>query len=83
MLYATAAPRLACHRNANPGVVIADWTYSAASNRTLLRHKRIRIGVPEWSDQVANRDRKGCHGGRARLAGGHRYDKLVAHLKSS
>ncbi|WP_407939523.1 IS5 family transposase [Nocardia terrae] len=49
----------------NPEVVIADRAYSAASNRSLLRRKRIRTVIPERSDQVANRKRKGRSGGRA------------------
>ncbi|WP_194853009.1 transposase [Nocardia sp. SYP-A9097] len=43
----------------NPEVVIADRAYCAASNRTLLRRKRIRAVIPERRDQVANRKRKG------------------------
>ncbi|MFE3003382.1 hypothetical protein ACFXG4_51710 [Nocardia sp. NPDC059246] len=49
----------------NPDVVIAHRAYSAASSRTLLRRKRIQTIIPERSDQVANRKRKGRHGGRA------------------
>lgn len=49
----------------NPDVVIADRAYSAASNRSLLRRKRIQTVIPERSDQVANRKRKGRAGGRA------------------
>ncbi|WP_338089320.1 transposase, partial [Nocardia gipuzkoensis] len=49
----------------NPEVVIADRAYSAASNRTLLRRKRIQTVIPERRDQVANRKRKGRAGGRA------------------
>ncbi|MRH90849.1 IS5 family transposase [Nocardia sp. SYP-A9097] len=49
----------------NPEVVIADRAYCAASNRTLLRRKRIRAVIPERRDQVANRKRKGRAGGRA------------------
>lgn len=49
----------------NPDVVIADRAYSASSNRTLLRRKRIQTVIPERSDQVANRKRKGRTGGRA------------------
>ncbi len=49
----------------NPEVVIADRAYSAASNRTLLRRKRIQTVIPERSDQVANRKRRGRAGGRA------------------
>jgi transposase len=56
---ASGAPRR------SPDVVIADKAYSAASNRTLLRRKRIQIVIPERSDQIANRKRKGRAGGRA------------------
>lgn len=49
----------------NPDVVIADRAYSAASNRTLLRRKRIQTVIPERSDQIANRKRRGRHGGRS------------------
>ncbi|WP_267465521.1 transposase [Nocardia abscessus] len=49
----------------NPDVVIADRAYSASSNRTLLRRKRIQTLILERSDQVTNRKRKGRAGGRA------------------
>ena len=47
----------------NPGTVIADKAYSAASNRDLLRHKRIRSVIPQRSDQIANRKKRGRLGG--------------------
>ena len=49
----------------NPDTVIADKAYSAASNRALLRRKRIRAVIPERADQIANRKRRGRAGGRA------------------
>lgn len=48
----------------NPGTVIADNAYSAASNRSLLRGKRIRAVIPERADQIASRKRRGRAGGR-------------------
>lgn len=65
-LDAVAVPRLdGGPPRRNPDVVIADRAYSAASNRTLLRRKRIQTVIPERRDQVANRKRKGRAGGRA------------------
>lgn len=49
----------------NPDTVVADKAYSAASNRALLRRKRIRAVIPERADQIANRKRRGRAGGRA------------------
>ncbi|MGV9823846.1 IS5 family transposase [Nocardia xishanensis] len=66
LLDAVAVPRLdGGPPRRNPDVVIADRAYSAASNRTLLRRKRIQTVIPERGDQVANRKRKGRAGGRA------------------
>ncbi len=66
LLDAVVVPRLAGGApRRNPEVVIADRAYSAASNRTLLRRKRIRAVIPERRDQVVNRKRKGRAGGRA------------------
>ncbi|MFE3229682.1 IS5 family transposase [Nocardia sp. NPDC059228] len=66
LLQEVAVPRLeGGPPRRNPDVVIADRAYSAASNRTLLRSKRIQAVIPERSDQVANRKRKGRAGGRA------------------
>ncbi len=65
LLDAVVVPRLAGGApRRNPEVVIADRAYSAASNRTLLRRKRIQTVIPERRDQVANRKRKGRAGGR-------------------
>ncbi|WP_443093782.1 transposase [Nocardia uniformis] len=66
LLDAVMVPRLAGGPpRRNPDVVIADRAYSAASNRTLLRPKRIQTVIPERRDQIANRKRKGSVGGRA------------------
>lgn len=66
LLDAVAVPRLeGGPPRRNPDVVIADRAYSAASNRALLRRKRIQTVIPERSDQAANRKRKGRAGGRA------------------
>ncbi|WP_181722894.1 transposase [Nocardia gipuzkoensis] len=45
--------------------MIADKAYSSATNRALLRRKRIRAVIPERSDQLAHRKRRGRRGGRA------------------
>ncbi|WP_330230395.1 IS5 family transposase [Nocardia sp. NBC_00508] len=47
-----------------PEQVIADKAYASAANRSLLRRKRISIVIPERSDQIANRKRRGSFGGR-------------------
>ena len=60
-----AVPRLAGGPpRRNPDPVIADKAYSAASNRDLLRRKRIRSVIPQRSDQVANRKKRGRLDGR-------------------
>ncbi len=48
----------------NPDTVIADKAYSAASNRDMLRRRRIRSVIPQRSDQVAHRKKRGRLGGR-------------------
>lgn len=66
LLEAVAVPRLdGGPARRNPQVVIADKAYSSAANRALLRRKRIRTVIPERSDQLANRKRRGRRGGRA------------------
>ncbi|WP_438944304.1 transposase, partial [Nocardia nova] len=60
VLEQVAVPRLAGGPpRRNPDTVIADKAYSAASNRDLLRRKRIRSVIPQRSDQVANRKKRG------------------------
>ena len=47
-----------------PECVIADKAYSHRSTRITLRNQRIRVVIPEKSDQVAHRKAKGSAGGR-------------------
>ncbi|MEV6220005.1 IS5 family transposase [Nocardia fluminea] len=65
VLDAIAVPRLAGGPpRRNPDRVLADKAYSSAANRKLLRSKRIVAVIPQRSDQVANRKRRGRAGGR-------------------
>jgi putative transposase len=41
-----------------------DKAYSSRGHRAMLRSRGIRAVIPEPSDQVANRQRKGAAGGR-------------------
>ena len=41
-----------------------DKAYSSRGHRALLRSRGIRAVIPEPADQVANRKRRGCAGGR-------------------
>lgn len=47
-----------------PAAVLADKAYSARSHRALLRARGIKAVIPEPSDQVRNRKRRGSRGGR-------------------
>jgi transposase len=47
-----------------PDCVIADKAYSHPSTRIALRSKKIRVVIPEKSDQIARRQGKGSAGGR-------------------
>ncbi|WP_454198587.1 hypothetical protein [Nocardia sp. Marseille-Q1738] len=63
VLYAIAVPRPAGGPpRRNPDWVLADRAYSTAANQELLRGKRIKAVIPQRSDQVANRKRRGCGG---------------------
>ena len=44
--------------------VVADKAYSHPSTRTELRRRRIKVTIPERSDQIARRKAKGSRGGR-------------------
>ena len=46
-----------------PDRVLADKAYSAKAHRAMLRHRIIQLVIPERSDQVANRKRRGRNGG--------------------
>lgn len=47
-----------------PEAVLGDKAYSSKANRDLLRSKGARAVIPEPSDQIANRKRRGSAGGR-------------------
>lgn len=47
-----------------PQRVRADKAYSSRAIRTHLRRRRITAVIPEPSDQIAHRKRRGSHGGR-------------------
>ena len=47
-----------------PDRVRGDKAYSSRATRSLLRRRRIVAVIPEPSDQVAHRKRRGAHGGR-------------------
>ena len=51
-------PRTRPHR------VRGDKAYSSRSNRELLRRRGIRAVIPEPSDQIGHRKRRGSTGGR-------------------
>lgn len=47
-----------------PDAVIADKAYTTGVNRTELRRRGIKAVIPEKSDQVAARKKRGAKGGR-------------------
>lgn len=44
--------------------MLGDKAYSSRSNRAYLRRRGIAATIPEPSDQIRNRKRRGCAGGR-------------------
>jgi len=47
-----------------PDAVLGDMAYSCGAHRRLLRSRNITAVIPEPSDQVRNRKRRGSRGGR-------------------
>jgi transposase len=47
-----------------PKALLGDKAYSSRANRDLLRSKRVTAVIPQPSDQIANRQRRGSAGGR-------------------
>lgn len=47
-----------------PDAVIGDKAYSSRGARTMLRERGIRAVIPQPSDQIAHRLRRGAAGGR-------------------
>ncbi|MGW5679831.1 IS5 family transposase [Streptomyces sp. NPDC003860] len=65
VLDSVRVPRLSAGRpRRRPETVIADKAYSSRAIRTGLRRRGIRAVIPERSDQIANRQRRGSAGGR-------------------
>lgn len=56
-----------------PDVVIADKAYSAKAHRQLSRARGIKTVIPEPSDQIRNRKRRGTRGGRPPTLGAAVY----------
>ena len=46
------------------GRVLADKAYAHPSTRKALRNRKIKVTIPEKSDQIARRQAKGSAGGR-------------------
>lgn len=60
-------PRLAGGRpRTRPDAVIADKAYSAGTYRRALHARGIKVVIPEKSDEIAARKRRGHRGGRPR-----------------
>jgi transposase len=57
-------PRPIGRLRSTPEVVLADKAYSSRAIRTHLRRRGIRAVIPQPSDQVAKRKRRGRSGGR-------------------
>ena len=47
-----------------PAALVGDKAYSSRANRALLRARRVKTVIPQPSDQIANRVRRGSRGGR-------------------
>ncbi|MFH8738489.1 IS5 family transposase [Streptomyces sp. NPDC017964] len=57
-------PRPLGRPRVRPAMVLADKAYSSRAIRDHLRRRGIRAVIPQPSDQIANRKRRGRHGGR-------------------
>jgi transposase len=47
-----------------PDALIGDKAYSSRGNRAMLRARRVKTVIPQPSDQIAHRKRRGTAGGR-------------------
>lgn len=62
---AIRVPRLGPGRpRVRPAHVLGDKGYSSRAIRTWLRRRNIPHTIPERTDQIRNRLRRGSHGGR-------------------
>ena len=65
VLYAIRVPGVGPGRpRLRPAHVLGDKGYSSGAIRTGLRQRGIRHTIPERADQIRNRLRRGCRGGR-------------------
>ena len=73
LLASLAVPRLGPGRpRTTPSVVLGDKAYSARAHRAHLRSRGVTTVIPEPSDQISNRKRRGSAGGRP-----VNFDKVV------
>lgn len=56
-----------------PDAVVADKAYSTGIIRQALKARGIRAVIPQKSDEIARRKRKGSHGGRPPAFDAHAY----------
>ena len=56
-----------------PEAVLGDKAYSARAHEALLRSRGITTVIPEPSDQIRNRRRRGARGGRPPAFDAHTY----------
>ena len=56
-----------------PDAVLGDKAYSSRANRDLLRARRVKTVIPQPSDQIAHRHRRGSAGGRPPNFDTHTY----------
>ncbi|WP_371864668.1 IS5 family transposase [Streptomyces antimycoticus] len=76
VMKAIRVPRLGPGRpRVRPGHVIGDKGYSSKAIRTWLRQRNIRHTIPERSDQIRNRLRRGSRGGRPPAFDKHVYKR--------
>jgi transposase len=65
VMEAVRVPRLGGGRaRTRPDAVMGDKAYSSRANRALLRGRGIKAVIPEPSDQIGHRKRRGSRGGR-------------------
>ncbi len=65
LLASLRVPRLGPGRpRTTPHALLGDKAYSARAHRAHLRSRRVTAVIPEPTDQVAHRQRRGSRGGR-------------------
>lgn len=65
LFQALRIPRLGAGRpRCRPSAALGDKAYSSRANRAWLRARSIKTVIPERSDQIAGRKRRGRRGGR-------------------